>query len=67
MNTDIVTTRDVLKGMSRKLLARANVVAAGIGYKITKGERTSDLSIVCSVTEKLPASELSKNPPHGVT
>lgn len=60
MNADIVSTRDILKGMSRKLLARENVVAAGIGYKITKGEKTSDLSIVCSVTEKLPVSELSK-------
>jgi len=60
MDIDIASTRDILRDTSRKLLARENVVATGIGYKITKEEKTSDLSIVCSVTEKLPASQLSK-------
>ena len=60
MNIDIDSTRDILKDTSRKLLGRANIVATGIGYKITKREKTEDLSIVCSVKEKLPASQLSK-------
>ncbi len=42
-----------------ELHARANVVATGIGYKVSDGVRTGELSIVCSVTEKVPASALS--------
>jgi hypothetical protein len=41
------------------LHARANVVATGIGYKVSDGQRTRELSIVCSVTEKVPATALS--------
>jgi hypothetical protein len=59
MKEDLTTIRTTLKETQLKLLARANVVAAGIGYKITEKKKTSDLSIVCSVTEKLPTSDLS--------
>jgi len=59
MKEDLTTIRTTLKETQLKLLARANVVATGIGYKITEKNKTSDLSIVCSVTEKLPASDLS--------
>ena len=59
MDSDIVSTRNILKDARLRLLTRGNVVATGIGYKITKGQKTSTLSIVCSVVEKLPSSRLS--------
>jgi hypothetical protein len=59
MDSDIVSTRNILKDARLQLLSRANVVATGTGYKITKGQKTSTLSIVCSVVEKLPSSRLS--------
>ena len=59
MDSDIVPTRNILKDARLRLLTRGNVVATGIGYKITKGQKTSTLSVVCSVVEKLPSSRLS--------
>lgn len=41
------------------LLAKENVVATGIGFKVTHGKRTSNLSIVCSVSKKVATSQLS--------
>lgn len=41
------------------LHARANVVATGIGFKVSNGTRTDELSIICSVTEKVPLAALS--------
>lgn len=59
MAHDITAVRSILKNAAPTLHGRANVVATGIGYKITRGKRTPDLSIVCSVTEKLAAARLS--------
>jgi hypothetical protein len=59
MDIDLTTIRSTLKETRLGLLARSNVVATGIGYKITKGQKTPTLSIVCSVVKKLPASRLS--------
>lgn len=59
MAHDITTVRSVLKKTKSRLHGCANVVATGIGYKITHGSRTPDLSIVCSVTNKLEATALS--------
>lgn len=41
------------------LLARRNVVACGVGYKIREGVRTRELGVVVSVTHKVDASALS--------
>jgi len=41
------------------LLARRNVVACGIGYKVSRGERTDELSLIVSVTHKVHPSALS--------
>lgn len=49
----------VLAETREALHARANVVATGIGYKVSDGERTGQIGIICSVTEKVPASALS--------
>lgn len=60
MTVDLASAKEIIKDARRRLLARDNVVATGIGFKITKEKKTSELSIVCSVTEKLPESQLSK-------
>jgi len=56
---DLETPRSVLRQASRELLARRNVTAIGLGYKVTAGKRTQTLSIICSVARKLPVSALS--------
>lgn len=58
MAHDIETVRNALKSVVLELHARANVVATGVGHKVSEGRRTTDLSIVCSVTQKLDAAEL---------
>lgn len=60
MTVDLASIKEIIKDARRRLLARDNVVATGIGFKITKEKKTSELSIICSVTEKLPESKLSK-------
>jgi hypothetical protein len=59
MPDDLISIRDVLGRTREQLLGRANVVATGIGYKVTAGERTPTLSIVCSVTQKVELARLS--------
>jgi hypothetical protein len=59
MPHDLDTVRNALRGAAADLHARENVVATGVGYKVSGGERTDELSIVCSVTRKLSAAELS--------
>jgi hypothetical protein len=51
--------RKVLKTAREDLLGRRNVVATGIGYKVTAGKQTDTLSIICSVTEKLAPAMVS--------
>lgn len=41
------------------LFSCSNVIATGIGYKTREGQRTESLSLVCSVTRKLPLSQLA--------
>ncbi len=59
MAKDVQAATNALQAVMPELHARENVVATGVGYKVTKGQRTSTLAIVCSVTRKLSASELS--------
>ena len=59
MADELNRIRGILSTSRRDLLKRANVVATGIGYKQTGGEKTDTLCIVCSVKEKLLASQLS--------
>jgi len=42
-----------------QLLRKRNVVGVGLGYKTTGGETTDELSVVVSVTRKMPASALT--------
>lgn len=59
MPHDLDTVRSALRAAAADLHDRENVVATGVGYKVKGGERTDELSIVCSVTRKLSAAELS--------
>jgi hypothetical protein len=59
MANDVNRIREILGSQRKQLLKRSNVVATGIGFKETGGTKTSELSIVCSVEEKLPAAKLS--------
>lgn len=55
----IDAARSAIREASGELLARRNVVATGVGYKVTGGKRTQAPCIVCSVTRKMPASALA--------
>ena len=59
MADELGVIRNTLRNFRGQLLDRSNVVAAGIGYKIANGQKTSTLSIICSVTKKMAASQLS--------
>ena len=59
MAEELGTIQETLKRNRDQLLSRTNVVATGVGYKVTAGRKTSTLSIVCSVSQKVPASQLS--------
>lgn len=59
MSDEVRTIRPTLWATRNELLARPNVVATGVGYKVSNGVRTGEIGIVCSVTHKVPASELS--------
>jgi len=43
----------------RMLLSRPNVVACGVGYKVTAGSSTGELAVVVSVVRKLPEAQLA--------
>ena len=60
MADDFDQIQGILGTHRRQLLKRANVVATGIGYKQTADAKTETLSIVCSVKEKIPASQLTR-------
>jgi len=59
MANELTTVRETLRRNRDQLLKRSNVGATGVGYKITGGQKTTTLSIVCSVTKKVAASQLS--------
>jgi hypothetical protein len=59
MAAEINDLKNILRENRYQLLTRANVVATGIGYKFSVGQKTPALSIICSVSQKLPSSKLS--------
>jgi len=56
---EMQATRTLLKEVSQRLLAQKNVLATGVGYKVVNGELGSELSVICSVEQKLAKSQLS--------
>ena len=59
MAADLITLKNSLKNHRAQLHGRANVIATGVGYKIIGGQKTDTLSLVCSVTKKVNASQIS--------
>ncbi|VAX04218.1 FIG00497627: hypothetical protein, partial [hydrothermal vent metagenome] len=59
MAEDIKSIGKVLQRVCNDLLKKQNVVATGIGYKTSAGERSLNLSIICSVEKKFPGTQLS--------
>lgn len=41
-----------------ELMAKANVVGVGVGFRTRGGERTDEVALVVMVTQKLPRSQL---------
>ena len=58
MAEELTNVKNVLRNHRSQLLDRTNVVATGVGYKVTGGQKTSTLSIMCSVTKKIASSQL---------
>ena len=59
MTDELSIARNILKINQARLLGQSNVVAAGIGYKVTAGKKTNALGILCSVREKMASTQLS--------
>ena len=51
--------RGVYRAALPNLIGRRNVVACGLGYKVRGGQLTRELSLVVSVTQKVPAAQLA--------
>ncbi|NTW54582.1 MAG: hypothetical protein HGB15_07455 [Chlorobaculum sp.] len=58
METLLSSIIPVLNSVRSSLMSRKNVVATGIGYKISAGKKTGELSIVCSVERKEASAKL---------
>ncbi len=48
----------VKRAHEKALLAKANVVGVGVGYRIAQGRRTETIALVVMVRRKVPASRL---------
>jgi hypothetical protein len=56
----ILTVQEVKRAHEAQLMSLSNVVATGIGYKIAGDTLTDEVSIVVSVTKKLPVAQLTE-------
>ena len=56
---DLSEVRQTLREVRLELLRKRNLLATGVGYKVVAGERTEELSIICSVATKQAPSTLS--------
>jgi hypothetical protein len=59
MATSLEDTRKTLTDVRQELLSKPNVVATGIGYKITEGKQTQELALICSVEIKKSKQSLT--------
>ncbi len=44
----------------KQLMAQANVIGTGVGFKYKRGKLTNDLAVIVNVTKKKPLTELAK-------
>lgn len=54
-----VQAREIHRQVLPDIFRRRNVVACGLGYKISEGKPTGELSLIVSVTKKMPVDQLS--------
>ena len=60
MTAQLIAQAKQIKGAyARTLLSKQNVVGVGLGYKISEGVNTGELSLIVSVRRKVPISALS--------
>lgn len=57
-NQIMAQAREIYRQVLPELFRRQNVVACGLGYKIFEGQTTSELSLIVSVTQKVPREQL---------
>jgi len=57
----LAAARQVKRENVVTLMKMANVVAAGVGYKISGDAQTGDLAVVVSVKKKLPLAQLAES------
>lgn len=57
-NQIMAQAREIYQQVLPDLFRRQNVVACGLGYKISEGHTTSDLSLIVSVIRKVPREQL---------
>ena len=51
---------EVKRRHENELLRKPNVVAVGVGFRTRRGQPTSEVCIVVSVTQKVPAARLKR-------
>jgi len=59
MATNLNDVRAILSDARAELMAKPNVIATGIGYKISAGKQTKELALICSVESKKAKQALS--------
>lgn len=59
-NNDVETMLAVQEARTEELLEKTNVLATGVGYKITKGQETDTLSVKVYVDGKAPMEEVAE-------
>ncbi|MBN1876122.1 MAG: hypothetical protein JXA33_18000, partial [Anaerolineae bacterium] len=57
-NHIIAQAREIYQQVLPDLFRRQNVVACGLGYKVSEGQTSSELSLIVSVTQKVPQEQL---------
>lgn len=51
--------RDIYRQVFSELLDRNNVLGVGLGYKVREGQVSDELSLIISVSQKLPLAQLT--------
>jgi len=57
-NQIMAQAREIYQQVLPDLFRRQNVVACGLGYKTCEGQTSSELSLIVSVTQKVPREQL---------
>jgi hypothetical protein len=54
MQNAMTTVQQTKRQHERELIRKPNVVAVGVGYKISGGVQTDEPSVIVSVKQKMP-------------